>query len=176
MRRSAVVILMALAVTSVMAASQPSKKTTHPSKNEAAALKSRRDPKTGQKMDEHGLYTDEQKQCSEWKPTPDLDQKRCGAYQDCICIGVYCYKKTPLEVRTPAEGEWGFVPNTAGVECDDNGSGSGGPCAWNTYGRPDWYKITLDNIDDIQAYTVTSSYSMKVRLCAIARHYPSAKK
>lgn len=108
-----------------------------------------------------------------WGPTattPELHNHRfSGGNPDCHKVGdgKWCFKRTNLRVWTPNH-RWVFTGQAVVQVVRDN-QGSAG---WNGIGAPDRFRITLQNPTEIQAFVLTNSRSIDVRLGAEARYYP----
>src|SRR5207253_2281641 len=94
---------------------------------------------------------------------------RCAGDKDCKCLSNWCFKETSLDVTLP-DPLWVFTQGGVRVDCTRD---NGGSCGWNSpFETPDKFIITLNNPNHLRASVWTSSRSINIRLCAMARYYP----
>ena len=120
------------------------------------------------RTDSHGTWTEEREIEGPLVDTPELHEVR--DYQDGSCLagyGEWCHKESRLHVPTPGE-RWLFAGTPYLKVVRDNQ----GSAAWNRVGAPDRFWVTENNPNMIRARIVTSSRSIGVRLCCVARFYP----
>jgi hypothetical protein len=121
--------------------------------------------------DERGRYVEEAVIWGPPQQTPELHNARCGDQQGCRCIadGKWCFKPTALATATP-NARWVFVPGApVQIQCVRDNQGSAG---WNALGAPDRFFVTTLNPTEIQAFALTSSRSIVIRIGCLARYYP----
>lgn len=122
-------------------------------------------------VDSRGTYTEEREICGDIVMTPPLHNVICSDYGDqtCRCIDKWCFKPNNLIVKTP-NARWVFV-GTPRVNCaiSPNNTRS---CTWNALGKLDRFSVTLNNPTEIRATAWTSSKTIGINLCAMARYYP----
>lgn len=120
--------------------------------------------------DSVGVY---ERQAMIWGPTattPELHEfEFIGNNPECHKVGdgKWCFKRTNLRVWTPNQ-RWVFTGQAVLQLVQDN-QGSAG---WNGLGAPDRFRTTLQNPTEIQAFVLTNSRSIWVRIGSHARYYP----